>query len=208
MTEAAALAIIAYTCDTTDPAKESAHLRFSAEILPKMEELEVELARRLLALNYTSPDLEVTIARFRTSAELFREENVPLSAEIEEHSARYQKITGGLTVMWDGVETTLPELQPYLQATDRSIRERAFRQSCGAYAGLRTELADIFDTLFDLRVRMARNAGFNDYEAYAFGPSAGSITPPRTVADSTRPSRRWSRPRSSASWHAGSGNWG
>jgi oligoendopeptidase F len=168
VTEAAALAMIAYTCDTTDPAKEAAHLRFSAEILPKMEELEVELARRLLASGFGRQDLEVTIARFRTAAELFREENVPLNTEIEEHSARYQKITGGLTVVWDGVERTLPELQPHLQATDRAVRERAFRLSCAAYAARRDDLAEVFETLFDLRVKTARNAGFNDYESYAF----------------------------------------
>jgi oligoendopeptidase F len=168
VTEAAAVAMMAYTCDTTDPAKEAAHLRFSAEILPRMEELEVELARRLLASGYTRPQLEVTIARFRTAAELFREENVPLSTEVEEHSARYQKITGGLTVTWDGVEKTLPELQPYLQATDRTVRERAFRATCGRYAEVQGELARLFDTLFDLRIRMARNAGFADFESYAF----------------------------------------
>jgi oligoendopeptidase F len=168
VTEAAALAMIAYTCDTADPTKEAAHLRFSAEILPRMEELEVELARRLLASGYTRPDLAVTIARFRTAAELFREENVPLNTEIEEHCARYQKITGGLTVMWDGVEKTLPELQPFLQSTDRMVRERAFRETCAKYAGCRDELAGIFDTLFDLRVQTARNAGFAEYESYAF----------------------------------------
>ncbi len=168
VSEAAALAMIDYTCDTADPAKEAAHLRFSAEILPKMEELEVELAKRLLASGYTSPELAVTIARFRTGAELFREENVPLNSEIEEHSARYQKVTGGLTVDWNGVEKTIPELQPYLQATDRGVRERAFRLSSSAYAGRRDELADIFETLFDLRVRMARNAGFADFQSYAF----------------------------------------
>ena len=168
VTEAAALAMIAYTCDTTDPGKEAAHLRFSAEILPRMEELEVDLARRLLASGYTRPGLEVTIARFRTAVELFREENVPLNTEIEEHCARYQKVTGGLTVMWDGVEKTLPELQPFLQSTDRAVRERAFRATCLKYAGCRDVLADIFDTLFDLRVRTARNAGFADYESYAF----------------------------------------
>ncbi len=166
--EAAALAMIAYTCDTTDAAKEAAHLRFSAEILPRLEELEVELAKRLLATGYTGRGLEVTIARFRTAAELFREENVPLNAEMEEHGARYQKLTGGLTVLWDGVEKTLPELQPYLQSPDRAVRERAFRLHCDAYAVRRTELAGIFDTLFDLRVRVARNAGFPDYESYAF----------------------------------------
>jgi oligoendopeptidase F len=70
--------------------------------------------------------------------------------------------------MWDGVERTLPELQPFLQATDRAVRERAFRETCAQYAGCRDELAEIFDTLFDLRVRTARNAGFADYESYAF----------------------------------------
>ena len=166
--EAAALAMIAYTCDTADPAKEAAHLRYSGEILPRLEELEVLLARRLLETGYTQPDLAVTLQRFRTGAELFREENVPLATEVEELSARYQKLTGGLTVQWDGVEKTLPELQPYLQVTDRAVRERAFRLGSGAYADRRDELAGIFDLLFDLRSRMARNAGFADYESYAF----------------------------------------
>ncbi len=168
VSEAAGVAMIAYTCDTTDPGKEAAHLRFSAEILPKMEELEVELARRLLAMGYTRPGLEVTIARFRRGAELFREENVPLSTEIEELSTTYQKITGGLTVVWEGEEKTLPELQPILQGTDRAARERAFRLGCDAYAARQGELAEIFDSLFHLRARVARNAGFADYEQYAF----------------------------------------
>ncbi|MDX2121564.1 MAG: M3 family oligoendopeptidase [Gemmatimonadota bacterium] len=166
--EAAALAMIAYTCDTTDPSKEAAHLRYSGEILPRLEELEVALARRLLETGYSRPELTVTLARFKTGAEIFREENVPLATQIEELSTRYQKVTGGLTVEWDGVEKTLPELQPYLQQQDRAVRERAFRLSSGAYAERRDELAGIFDELFDLRSRTARNAGFADYESYAF----------------------------------------
>jgi oligoendopeptidase F len=166
--EAAARATIAYTCDTTDPAKEAAHLRFSAELLPKLEELEVTLAGRLLDTGFTRPGLEIAIARFRTARELFREENVPLNAEIEEQSTRYQKVTGGLTVRWDGEEKTIPELHPYLQSTDRGVRERAFRLGADAYTVRREELADIFDRLFELRVKVARNAGFADYEAYAF----------------------------------------
>jgi oligoendopeptidase F len=166
--EAAALAMIAYTCDTTDPAKEAAHLRFSAEILPQMEEIEVRLAGRLLDLGYTRPGLEVTIARFRTARELFREANVPLMQEIEELGTRYQKLTGGLTVQWDGVEKTLPELQPYLQGTDRAVRERAFRLGAEAYLARRDELAALFDQLFERRTRIAANAGCRNYEEYAF----------------------------------------
>jgi len=166
--EAASLAMVAYTCDTTDPAKEAAHLRFSAEIQPRSEELEVRLADRLLALGYQRDGLEVTIARFRTASELFREVNVPLMQEIEEIGARYQKITGGLTVQWEGQEKTLPELQPFLQSPDRAARERAFRLGCGAYSARQPELSAIFDELFLLRNRIAKNAGFPDYEAYTF----------------------------------------
>jgi oligoendopeptidase F len=166
--EAAALAMIAYTSDTTDPAKEAAHLRFSAQILPQVEELEVRLAERLLALGYERPGLEVTVARFRAASEIFREENVPLMQEVEEIGARYQKITGGLTVTWQGEEKTLPELQPFLQGADRAEREAAWRLGCEAYAARQGELSAIFDELFLLRSRTAKNAGFPDYEAYAF----------------------------------------
>ena len=41
VTEAASLAMIAYTIDTGDAAKEAAHLRFSTDILPKLEERSV-----------------------------------------------------------------------------------------------------------------------------------------------------------------------
>ena len=55
VSEAASLAMIAYTCDTGDPAKEAAQLRFSTEIIPKAEEQSVRLARRLVALSAAVP---------------------------------------------------------------------------------------------------------------------------------------------------------
>ena len=78
--EAGTLAMIAYTGDTADPAKESAYLRFSTEIFPRAQEQTVRLARRVLELGYSRPDLETMLSHFRTDAEIFREENVPLFA--------------------------------------------------------------------------------------------------------------------------------
>jgi oligoendopeptidase F len=168
LTEAAALAMIAYTCDTADPAKEAAHLRFSSEILPRADELGVRLADRLLALGYSHPALEEMVRRFRTASEIFREANVPLFTEVEQLGTQYQKITGGLTVSWDGQEKTLPELQPFLQSPDRGVRERAFRLSVQTYVSRRPELSDLFDQLFAHRQQIAHNAGFADFQAYAF----------------------------------------
>jgi oligoendopeptidase F len=168
VTEAAAQAMIAYTIDTSDADKEKDHLRFSTEILPKMEERSVELARRFVALGYTSPELATTLARFRTSIEIFRDANIPLFSELEELSARYQRITGSMTVEWEGVERPLPQLQPYLKSPDREVRERAFRASTQPYIEERGALAGLFDRMYELRQRAARNAGFANYRDYIF----------------------------------------
>jgi oligoendopeptidase F len=168
VTEAAARAMIAYTIDTSDPDKEADHLRFSSEILPKMEERSVELAQKLLATGYSTPELATTLARFRTQIEIFREANVPLFAQLEEHSARYQRLTGSMTALWDGVERPLPQLQPFLKSPDRSVRERAFRASTQPYIDRRDDLAALFDKMYELRMEAARNAGFANFRDYIF----------------------------------------
>ena len=168
VTEAAAQAMIAYTIDTSDAEKERDHLRFSTEILPKMEERSVELARRFVALGHSAPELATTLARFRTSIEIFREANIPLFSELEELSARYQRITGSMTVTWDGEERPLPQLQPFLKSPDRAVRERAFRAATQPYMEERSALARLFDRMFELRQRAARNAGFANFRDYIF----------------------------------------
>jgi oligoendopeptidase F len=168
VTEAAARAMIAYTVDTSDRDKEADHLRFSTEILPQMEERSVDLARRLVQTGYSTPALTTTLARFRTQIEIFRDENVPIFAELEEHSTRYQRITGSMTVLWEGVERPLPQLQPFLKSPDREVRERAFRAASQPYIDQRDEMAGLFDRMYELRSRAARNAGFANFRDYIF----------------------------------------
>ena len=168
VTEAAAVAMIAYTIDTSDTEKEADHLRFSTEILPKMEEKSVKLARRLVDSGYATPELATTLARFRTAIEIFREANVPIFADLEEMSARYQRITGSMTAMWDGVERPLPQLQPFLKSADRAVRERAFRAATQPYIDQHDVLAKLFDRMYELRQRAARNAGFANFRDYIF----------------------------------------
>ena len=166
--EAGTLAMVAYTGDTADAEKEKAHLRFSMEVFPQAHEQSVRLSRRLIDLDYTRPGLETTVARFRTDAEIFREENVPLFSELEELSAQYQKIVGGLTVQWEGETKTIPQLQPYLKERDRQVRERAWRLGNEAYLAHHAELAALFDKMFVARTKVAGNAGFPNYQEYAF----------------------------------------
>lgn len=168
LTEAISSAMIAYTCDTADAAKEAAHRRFSIEVAPRAEERGVRLARRLVALGYDRPGLEQVIARFRRAIEVFRVENVPLLAELEETATEYQGVTGGLLAEWEGERRPVPQLGPFLQSPDRTVRERAFRAATAPYLGARDRLAAIFDRQFALRQRVAAQAGFDDFQAYSF----------------------------------------
>ena len=168
ITEAASVAMISYTVDTGDPAKEADHLRFSTEIMPKAEERSVALARRLLESGLSRPGLETVLQRFRTSSEIFREENVALFAELEELGTRYQRITGSMLVEWEGQELPLPQLQPYLKSADRAVRERAFRATTGPYIAKRDEMASLFDRMYLLRQRAAGNAGFANFRDFIF----------------------------------------
>ncbi len=166
--EAGSRAMIRYTVNTRDADAEADHLRFSTDILPKAEERSVALQRRLLETGYTAPGLETTIRAFRTSSEIFRDANVPLLSELEEHSATYQRITGGMTASWEGKELPLPQVAPFLKDPDRAVRERAFRASTAPYIAAHDELALLFDRMYALRQQVARNAGFEQYRDYAF----------------------------------------
>jgi oligoendopeptidase F len=168
LTEAAARAMIAYTIDTSDAEKEADHLRFSSDILPKAEERSVALARRLVESGYSRSDLETTIQRFRTSIEIFREANVPLFAEVEQHCATYQRVTGSMTAEWEGEQRPLPQLLPFLKSPERAVRERAWHASTAPYVAQRDTMAALFDRMYTLRQQAARNAGFANFRDYVF----------------------------------------
>ena len=112
VSEAGAIAYIAYTTDTASEAKEAAQLRFSSEIEPQMHEQHVGLSKRLLDLGYEPADTETLLRSFRNQLAIFREENVPLVGDEERLNTQYNKITGGMTVQWEGEEIPLPRLAP------------------------------------------------------------------------------------------------
>jgi len=77
--------------------------------------------------------LETTVERFRNQMRIFNEANVPLSAELSRLTTKWSKLIGAMTVEWDGVEKTPSQLLPYLEAPDRSVRERAFKLRAKPY---------------------------------------------------------------------------
>jgi len=167
LSEASALAMFAYSGDTADPEKEAAQLRFGTQISPLAQEQRVRLQRRLIELGYVRPGLETTVQRFRNQMELFDEDNVPLFAELAELATRWTKVNGAMTVEWDGDEKTPAQLLPFLQSTDREVRERAFKLRSKPYIEQRDVLAGIFDRMYEVRQKVAKNAGFANFRDFA-----------------------------------------
>jgi oligoendopeptidase F len=166
LSEASALAYFAYTCDTADAEREEAQLRFGSDIGPKVYEQRALLQRRLVERGYVRPGLETTLQRFTNQVELFREVNVPILAELSKLVTEWSKVIGALTVDWDGEEKTPAQVLPYLESSDRAVRERAFKLRAKAFMDQRDVLVSLFDRMYDLRQQLAVNAGFENYRDY------------------------------------------
>ncbi|SHH31896.1 M3 family oligoendopeptidase [Thermosipho atlanticus] len=98
--------------------------------------------------------------------EMFREENIPLQVEERKISNKYGAIFGSITVKFEGKEKTLQQLLPYLKSPDRDIRERAWRKRFEGILAKKEEFNKIFDELKELRIKQAKNAGFDNYRDY------------------------------------------
>ena len=165
--EAASLAHFAYSCNTADKEAERAQLRFASEIRPKAEQQRATLRARLIELDYVTPGIETMVQKFRNQIELFREQNVPIFASLARVSTEWSKTIGAMTVDWDGEEKTPPQMWPYLEDGDRTVRERAFRTMFKPYIEQRDSLAGFFDRMYDMRQQIAKNAGFDNFRDYA-----------------------------------------
>jgi oligoendopeptidase F len=166
--EASSQALIAYTGNTADSAAETRYLRFVTEIQPNVEARQTGLAELLLATGVDDADIGTLLREFRTTVSIFRDANTERFAQIEEQSAAYQKLAGGLSVDIDGKSLTIPQLQPLLESDDRDARERAFRAGADAYLSRRDDMAELFDRMYGLRQEVAREAGFADFQAFSF----------------------------------------
>ena len=164
--EARNLANFAYSCDTANPELEAAQLRFGTDISPKAQEQRVRLQARLVDLGYERAGLEMMVRRIKNEMSLFREANVQLSADVSRLTTEWAKVSGAMTVEWEGEEKTPAQLLPFLESTDRGVRERAFRLRAKPYIEQRETLAGLFDRMYDLRQQIGLNAGFKNFRDY------------------------------------------
>ena len=94
---------------------------FFDTIFPNAQAHEQKLKLKLLESKLEPAGFEIQLRNYRSEVENFREENLTLLGEEQKLGTEYDKVTGAQTVDWEGTETTLSQLSPYLQSPDRQI---------------------------------------------------------------------------------------
>ena len=75
---------------------------------------------------------------------------------------------GAMTVQFQGQERTLAQMAPFLEQTDRSVRQNAWELSASRRLQDKEALDDLFDQMMALRIEVAGEAGFSNYVDFAY----------------------------------------
>lgn len=163
---------IRMSCDTSNEELAAAFNFFVGEIQPKIAPLSHRLDLQLLS----SPALdslsgrayEIMLRQVRKRIEIFREENIPLFAELQQQEQEFSAITGAMTIQVDGKELTLPQASNYLEGNDRKVREDVYFKIANRRLEDKVKLDNLLDELIAKRHQVAVNAGFTSFRDYMF----------------------------------------
>ncbi len=163
---------IAMTCQTDDPEREAAYLAFVRDIEPKLKPIQNEIRSRYLDSSRRSELPRDRYFVFDRALEnrrnLFREANILGETKLAELEQQYQKIMGAMTVTYRGQERTLAQMAPFLEETDRAVRQEAWELAAARRLEDRETLDELFDQMKQLRIEVAHEAGFPNFVEYSF----------------------------------------
>jgi oligoendopeptidase F len=162
---------IRMTCDTTSKELEESFTYFFMEIQPKLQPYADALNRKLLDSPFAKElgsEFETYLRSVRKQVKLFREENVPLQAELSVMAQQFGVVNGKMTIEVNGREYTLQQAAKFLESSDRSLREQVFRKTYERRLQDRDTLDQLYNSLIGKRHQVALNAGFSNYRDYKF----------------------------------------
>jgi oligoendopeptidase F len=171
LAESSSVTYIAMTCQTDDPEKEKAYMHLIEVVDPWLKPRQFGLMQKLVASPFFA-QLPAFYEVFRRSVEtqvkIYREENVARETEIAKFAQQYQKISGGMTVRFDGEEQTLARMARVQEEPNRARREEAWKLVTARRLQDAEKLDELFDQMLALRHQSALAAGFPDFRAYMF----------------------------------------
>lgn len=163
---------IKMTCDTENKSLEEAFTFFCMEIQPKIQPYSDALNKKLVSHPLVKELEEAKyftyLRSIRKSIDLFREENIPIQAELSVMQQQYGVISGKMTVKIKEEEYTLQQAAKFLESHDRTLREEVYRKINDRRLQDTAVLNNLFDELIQKRNQEGVNAGFTNYRDYRF----------------------------------------
>ncbi|MCB1219124.1 MAG: M3 family oligoendopeptidase [Planctomycetales bacterium] len=166
--EYATLVHLATMVDTRDTEAQERYRQYIDTIDPQAKELDQRLKQVLLDSGIVPEGMEVPLRRLRGEAELYREENLPLQAKLAKLGMEYNEICGNWSVEWDGQQLPIAALRRFVENNDRTVREKAWRMGADRMKQDRERLSAIWSEMLELRLQVARNAGFDSFTDYTW----------------------------------------
>ena len=171
ISEARARLYIDMTCHTDDEDIQKAWMAFVENVQPKLSEYSDILNRRLIehkAVQELPERFDILVKGLKTDIEIFREENIPLNTQATKLVTEYNEICGAQMVEFDDEQKTFAQMAIYLENTDRSIREAAWKAVSERRFEDNERISEIYDELIQIRHQIATNAGYEGFQQYMF----------------------------------------
>ena len=161
-----ALSFIRHSLDTTDEYYDKEN-DYQDENEPILKQLQQEMYGALLETPFRKEIEEKLGTLIFRKAEMkmktIRPEIVPDMQEENRLKSEYDKLLASAQIEFDGKTLTLAQLSPYHENHDRSVRETSMRVRAEWFLSHAEQLDSIFDQLVQVRTRMARKLGYENF---------------------------------------------
>jgi oligoendopeptidase F len=162
---------IKMTIDTRDEALSEKYRVFVTEIQPKLAPYDDKLNKKIIDSPFIS-ELEnessyfIMFRKIRRALELFREENIPLQAEMAEEAQKFGALSANQSIEHDGERLTMQKASLLLKEQDEVLREQIFNKIARCRREDFDKFNELFDKLLAIRHTIAKNAGYKNYRDY------------------------------------------
>lgn len=172
LSEELAWRYIKMNCNTADKGLAEHFNVFITEIEPEISRISNILNKKIFADEVMSKvdrsKLFTIIRELKKDIELFREENVPIEAELQQMEQEYGVITSKMLINYNNEDITLQKASNYLKENDRNIRKEVFLLINERRLHDSEKIDTLIAGLIKLRHKIAINAGYDNYRDYKF----------------------------------------
>jgi M3 family oligoendopeptidase len=158
---------LAYHCYTKDETLEKEERRLREEIEPVFDEWNAKIREKILKSPYRK-QLEEKFSQqyflvLQLKQDAFAPSNIELETKLNDILADFTKLTGGANFEVEGKTYPVAHYKKFANHENPEIRKESFLSYSAWYLNHRKELESIYDKSIELRQKMGRTLGYENF---------------------------------------------